>query len=203
VLVKTKDLHELLYNTILFTARKSAAGPTIQLNLKEGFLYGRATNDIDCIETRMAVGNDWALEWTEYISLDSAKSAEKFLRDVSDEDVNLVMSDSPEFTLCIDTDDEHYDINCEEDSLPMIWEDTRRLLAQQPVPTFFPEEYPVFAVAPERLRKYTLVKPGNYPIDFLVVDDLLYWKAGPNNHGVLAALDRIRIKDKFEKEALW
>lgn len=66
-----------------------------------------------------------------------------------------------------------------------------------------------FAVNPDRLRRLSLLKPKNYPLDFQMVYDtdqdvnLLLFKYGPTCRGAISLLNRGILESKFREGELW
>lgn len=70
----------------------------------------------------------------------------------------------------------------------------------------------VFAVNPNRVAKFSLLKPqDDFPADFQVCSmslldqekKYLKWKMGPATYGILGVLDRQVIEQVIPKDALW
>jgi hypothetical protein len=65
------------------------------------------------------------------------------------------------------------------------------------------------AVMPKRFRKFSLLKPGDYPVDFKTVysqalgREIVRWKAGPTVEGAILALDREVLETAQDVSHLW
>lgn len=66
---------------------------------------------------------------------------------------------------------------------------------------------PGFALHPDRLRKLSLIKPGDFPLDFRAYQlghaDMLAFRCGPTVRGAIALLDRPTLEDLYRGEELW
>lgn len=64
-----------------------------------------------------------------------------------------------------------------------------------------------FALAPNRLRRLSLIKPGTYPIDCRTYSDsgrsFIAFKCGPTVRGAMACMDREKLLDMYEGDELW
>lgn len=63
------------------------------------------------------------------------------------------------------------------------------------------------ALAPDRLRKLSLIKPGGYPIDCQVFDTatgpVVAFRCGPTVRGSMAPVDRDRLAEVYSGEEIW
>jgi hypothetical protein len=64
-----------------------------------------------------------------------------------------------------------------------------------------------FALAPDRLRRLALVKPGEHPIDIKVFENdgeqMLAFRIGPTVRGLIAPLNRDTLRGIYDGEELW
>lgn len=188
--VSSADLHRLLYNLILFSDKKSLTGGAAFLHASDGRLYGFATDDhiafADWIPVDLSgwFGDDDIL-FT--LSLENMKISEKDLRTT------------------VATRITYFD-DFVENNLP---EDLRETVVGLCVfhgfdPAGAAEDR--FALNPERLRKFTLVKfagKESFPIDCrpgwsnILDREVIGFKIGPTAQGVIATLDRDVLKEVY------
>jgi len=132
---------------------------------------------------------------TWYIPVEVAKEWEKLLRDppaIDDYDPELQSNSVP----CPDGE---------------IWATIEKMLSMVHFTDVSRlEGMTVFALNPDRLRKFTLVEPRGFPIDFRygydteVGRDLLAYRVGPTCRGLVAPLDRESVAETFaDVDVMW
>lgn len=197
--IQASELHRLLYNAILFTDKKSAAGGVAKFRATFGSgpnmgLVVFATDDHVAIFDRIpAEGGEEVDEF--FLSLETMKALEKDLRDQD----SVIDFDFNAHRVLGDVDLE-------------LWDTVVRMLSLKDFESDDSVQHVTFALNPDRLRKFSLIKPGNYPIDMRygydtgVHRDVIAFKAGPTLRGVLAPLDRELLAEKYGEqsgELLW
>lgn len=187
--IQASELHRLLYNAILFTDKKSAAGGVAAFRVSEHGLGVMATDDHVAILDVALAPNDDAPEDL-FLSLETMKALEKDLRDQNSE---------------IDfAGDPHRILGAAD---PGFWDAVGRMLSLDEFVSDDSLQHVTFGLNPDRLRKFSLLKPGGYPIDMRygydrgVAREVIAFKAGPTLRGVLAPLDRRLLKEKYGPEA--
>lgn len=194
--VLATDLKRLLYNTLLFSNKKSTAEGVICMVAADGWLTATATDDHVAFQDRIPSTEKHSGGFTRHISFDDAKSVEKSL---SAEDAGFITD------AALEVIDEVAVVD------PDFWGMVFDYLSLSDLDTTM-GVVPIFALNPNRMRKFSLVKtPGKteYPIDFIYGDiygrDVLAFKAGPTAHGILAPLIRETVAATLEdaEEAMW
>jgi hypothetical protein len=179
-----------LQNAALFADKKSSAGGVVQFDAHDGWLTITSTDDFVVITHRIRYSGQ---AFSGALEVALVKENAKIHADASMGDtIDLV----PEgFT-----------------AAPWSEEFATGVAALMDPSNYAGGDWMPFAVRPERFRKFSLIKPGDYPIDFLpgVVSvpgagyrDILRFKAGPDVRGVLAPILRSRLEDEFSEDVLW
>lgn len=202
--IQAKDLWRLMYNAQLFTDKKSATGGVAKFRQVIGPSAGLA---VFATDDHVAICDKAPGENTEFgeffLSLETMKQLEKSLREIVGE-MNLVIEDGEFRYIGMDGA-----VPFADSGDPDLWNMVGQMLSG------FDFEYTplggdpltVFALNPDRLRKFSLLKPGDYPIDIktgydrVLERDLVAFKAGPTLRGVLAPLDRKLLTEKYGEDA--
>jgi len=191
-MIQAEDLHRLLYNAILFSDKKSAVDGDILFVLTGNSLAVYATDDhVAITDVCVVEGGPGAAEFL--VPLETAKELEKGLRGCTD------LADPPAGRSWRDERD--------------FWYTVIDLVHGRQFSDFSYDEV-TFAVNPDRMRKFSLIKtPGrtDYPLDFkfgwndTLEREVLPFKIGPSVRGVLAPVLRGIIREKFkdEKDVMW
>ncbi len=190
--ILTEDLRRVAYNTRIYSMKSaSIEGGSLWI---QGALTIRVVSSDDYIiltDTAQVVGAGGASY--EVMSYDQLEGLSKALEAHEDDYFDLG------------------DVSIESDSPHM------GTLAEADQIVFEVDHYgtvggPTFAVAPQRLAKFRLVKPGGFPIDIRsfeeavcdgLINRILGYRIGPTVRGVIAPLDREKLKGKYTGEELW
>lgn len=190
--VLTADLKRLLYNALLFSNKKATAEGVVVLTIAHGWLVATSTDDHVAFQDRIPIEEERT--GTSYLPFDSVKP---FLEELE------TSGETHEFFLS-GTNHDGVDES--------FWEMVFDYLSLKDFKNISTRQETVFALNPNRLRKFGLVKTvgkSEYPIDFLygVIQDrdVLAFKVGPTAHGVLAPLLRSVVADTLSdsEEAMW
>lgn len=191
--IPAKELHRLLYNAILFTDKKSATGGVAAFRFNEHGLGVMATDDHVAILDVAYVPRPAGAMVDIFLSLDRMKILEKEYRDLTAE-----VEFDPESVSFMGSPVDDTDL----------WLRVGKMLSLDDFQSTACEDMDAkFALNPDRLRKFSLLKPGDYPIDMhygydnAIERDLVAFKAGPTLRGILAPLDRELLAEKFGKDA--
>lgn len=208
--IKAADLHRLLYNGCLFTDKKSATGGVAAFVLGGTRLAVMATDDHVAITDYITV-EPQETELVFFLSLESMKRQEKDLRDRAGDleiDVDTVSTRLGTATGCY--------VPFADPGDPGLWNMVGQMLSLSDfggvAGDVAESEGVLFALNPDRLRKFSLLKPGDFPVDMrygydiAIERDVVAFRAGPTLRGVLAPLDRELLREKYGEQAgsvLW
>lgn len=189
--VLTSDLRRLAYNALLYSSKHSVySGDVIWIRGAHGVRVVSTDDYFVIIDRADATEYSGAPE-TQVMDTVFLKQLEKDLREEKDEYFDLEM-----LPTCFPEDHEEAIEALEEADVLAFEVDQWQAW---PISTF--------AVAPDRLRKLSLVKPGEYPIDirsFGPADNqLLGFRIGPTVRGLISPLDRDHLKELYDGEELW
>lgn len=199
----------MAYDVILYCGKKSAAGPVVMWEMNCGGMFLTASDDYFIISDSYGfLGEETMPGWEElgqagrtfWLSLDVMKALEKDLRDWPAEEVIIDLDDGIHFG--------GVEYGTFEEVDEEAWDHARCILGMH---DFIESDHGrvLFAVHPDRLRKLSLVKPGDFPIDCRYGfntrygRDVIHFKIGPTVRGVFAPLDREILIETLPKEVLW
>lgn len=204
--IYTKLLHNWTYNTLLFTPGKGTAKYTPT----QGNVLVTVGNNLSLLASDGYVAVEAGPRDNSrlLISGDSLREAEKYLRTVDTEDVQVTVSGDtlffgkhPMSVVPFDEDTKNIWTNIQ----------TYVLSTEMAGSDDFYHLWERFALRPSSLSKFSLLRPSTeYPIDFKLREtrsgqQLLVWKYGPDTRGVFAPLDRDRVAEAYNDPsvALW
>lgn len=199
--ISTASLHRLAYNAKIFQVGDSP--PPMKLFFDEDdvvimSVYDRLTYLEDSSEYESG-------DFQQYIQFGSAetKKLELALRDLirDDEELTLTLG---EFNMKVEimgvlVGDYEY-------SFPEMDKTEINSLVE---PEFYTPSPGAVALNPDRFRKLSLVQPGDYPVDFHVVEhakfgNIVAFKKGPTVVGALSVIDRTILREQpGSEEFLW
>lgn len=205
--IYTKLLHNWTYNTLLFTPGKTGAKYTpTQGNVLVTYgdnLSMLASDGYVAVEAGPRDAANVAV-----ISGESLREAERYLRTVETEDVQVSVDGDTIFfgkhpMNPISVSKEQADI----------WSNIQAYVLSNELPPIedFYGLWDKFALRPSSLSKFSLLRPqADYPVDFKLREtrsgqQLLVWKYGPDTRGVFSPLDRDRVAEAYNwpGDALW
>lgn len=184
--VSSADVHRLAYNALLYSHKDTIAQGYTLWTRGGSLLRVTAFDDYFAL-TDMITGLEHEHAAHYLMKLDDLKAMEKELRDIDSmislADLNFLPDDR---------------------QLSMELHDADALC--------FPEGYldeqaiTVIALAPDRLRKLSLLKPSGYPIDLKVFGDpesVIAFRYGPNVRGAMAPEDRQKLMKLYSNGEVW
>lgn len=200
--VLATDLHRLMKNSAIYPIKKSSYGQVVRIRFGDDFLTAYSSDDFVYLKDSIPVSETDNLHPTTwYASLSAVKGLELELR-------NWDGAPEIDFEWLVDRRAEDMDLSCTTDA-EKDWDVVQQLLEDSDL--VYPDDQPpqaLFAVAPDRLRKLSLIQPGDSPIDMLyaysrtIDEPLLALRIGKNTRLRIAPLDRAVINEK-EEGLLW
>lgn len=190
-------IHRMAYNVHLYTQKKSSVKGMTLWQVGPGLLRATGYDDYFALSDMLAV--DELKSPAQYLMTpDGLTALEEALRGAK------TGSESADQSF-IELDDLPLD-EIDPDSVIL---DTLRQADQLCVPEGYlqPASVSEFALAPNRLRRLSLIKPGTYPIDCRTFTDsgrdFIGFRAGPTVRGAMACMDRAKLLEMYEGEELW
>lgn len=189
--VPTKDLHRMVYNTLLYSKKDTAAQGRTLWARGDGKVRITAFDDYFALSDIHTDG-----VWTEpsfyLMELDDLKALELTLRD--DENPRVDLSTLPLISAVTGS--------------PMSRELWQADALCYPEGWLKEDTITMVAMAPDRLRKLSLIKPGKFPIDLRVfadpgADAVIAFRCGPTVRGAMAPVNREDLAKIYTGEEIW
>lgn len=201
--VLATDLRRLMKNSAIYPQKRSSYGQVVRFYVAGDFLRAWSSDDFVYMMDQVPCdAGPHDLGQVFFLDLAAVKDMELKLRGTKEEDALLELVPS-ESTVALDG--EHF-YGTPEVSPEMVreWDVVEQLLEDSDIVRPYDQPEALFAVAPDRLRKLSLIQPGNDPIDIkyawseLLDDAVVALKIGKNTRLRIAPLDRSIINEKKE-----
>ena len=199
--VSTESFHRMIYNAKLLQVGKDA--PPVEFLFEGDRRGGRGS-----IRTSVSDGHMYLEDRTDCSLVESPGRFSVSAADIKQLELALRT-----------TEDEYLDIYFDG---PQFYVEDLGFEAHVPIPVL-PKHHALnewnwatptiiepFAIMGDRFRKLSLIKPGDFPVDFKLVyhsgykSDILVFKAGPTVQGALSLLDRKILENEVDSDAfLW
>lgn len=208
--VAVDDLIRALKNTTLFAVKESQAEGLIEISDLATHVQFLTTDDYIVIRDEIPQTGEWSNN-RYYISMKEAKALIKDLEGVEWEeaDIEYLFIDGKADLIVHNPEGANRAYTLEGDPNPEFWANVRKAIKKPK--KFKMEDGGVYAVRPERLSKFSRIKPGDYPIDIniatapLLGKDVWWFKAGPTVEGILSPVMRSVLEEAYgdEEGVLW
>lgn len=189
--IKAQSLRRMAYNALIYSHKDTAVQGWTLWAIWDDSITVTAFDDYFALTDSEVIYHevDLTRETAYYMSIGDLTALEKSLRDDTGEYdlLSLPLSDPPE-------------------GVPAVIGAAESLC--YPEALCDPTPLLSVALAPDRLRKLSLIKPGGYPVDCQVFDTatgpVIAFRCGPTVRGSMAPVDRELLKKRYDDgEEIW